>query len=94
MYSFLMKPGVVDVNPIGHTVAAIKPEENYSFFTYKKNTPTTVEYRGTPYPIQKGTRFGVRPSSNGKFIRLIFKDEPNRVFTITLDQANKLAKSV
>jgi len=78
MYSFL--------------IARIKPEEAYDFFTYKGKEPVTVEFRGKPIQIAKGTRFGVRPSSNGKHIRLIFPSDPNRVMTIDRAVAEKLAK--
>lgn len=101
MYSFLMPaPGTVDRNPISHTStggleeARIKGEDEYEFFTYKSSKPITVEFRGKPITISKGTEFGVRPSSNKKFIRLIFPNDKTRVITITPEQANQLAKGV
>jgi hypothetical protein len=69
-------------------------EERYQFFTYKGPKPVPVDFRGTPYQIMKGMRFGVRPSSNGKSIRLIFPENHTRVFTIDLPTAQKLAKHV
>ena len=81
MYSFLVESRVL-------------PEKDYQFFDYKGNKPGTIEYRGKPVEIKKGTRFGVRPSTNGKSIRLIFPKEPTRVFTISLDVAKQLAKGL
>ena len=81
MYSFLI-------------VAKIKPEDAYEWFTYRGKKPVNLEFRGKPVPIQNGQRFGVRPSSNKKFIRLVLPDEVTKVITITLDQAQALAKGV
>lgn len=80
MYSFL--------------VAAIKPASAYEFFTYKGKKPVTVMFRGKEVKIGNGTRFGVRPSSNGKHIRLVFENDPNRVITLTSEQAKELARGV
>jgi len=81
MYSYLVE-------------ALVKPETNYEFFTYSGKSPVEVSFRGKPYAIGKGVRFGVRKSTNGKSIRLIFPNEPTRVFTIDLPTAQKLAKGV
>jgi hypothetical protein len=88
MYSFLIQstPAVIQ--------ARILPEGTYDWFTYKGNKPVPLNFRGKEVLVEKGMKFGVRPSSNGKNIRLIFKDDPNRVFTISQEQANKLAKKV
>jgi hypothetical protein len=102
MYSFLMPgPGTVDKNPISHTVhnsvkeeARIKGEDEYEFFTFKAKEPVEIEFRGKPVTISKGTKFGVRPSSNGKNIRLIFPNDKTRVMTLSPEQAQKLAKGV
>lgn len=100
MYSFLATPGIVDRNPMPHTVnnsveeAAIKPSENYQWFTYKKSKPVVVEFRGKQITISKGTKFGVRPSANGKDIRLIFPQDETRVITLTREQAEQLGKGV
>lgn len=85
MYSFLISKPVV---------AAIKPETSYEWFKYKGARPVVLNFRGKDVPVEKGARFGVRPSSTGKDIRLIFKDDPTRVFTLTKQQADKLAKGV
>jgi hypothetical protein len=69
-------------------------EDRYEFFTYQGKTPVEVTFRGNPVTLSKGTRFGVRPSSSGKFIRLIFPEQPTRVFTIDPATAAKLAKGV
>lgn len=75
-------------------VARVKPAADYDFFVFNGKVPVVVEYRGVPYEVTRGQRFGVRPSSNKKQIRMIFENEPSRVFTITLDTARKLAKHV
>lgn len=74
--------------------AAPKGEEAYQFFTYRGQKPVALPFRGQTYQVMKGMRFGVRPSSNGKFIRLIFPENKNRVFTIDLPTAKSLAKGV
>ena len=75
---------------------AIKPEENYEFFVYTGKEPVVVEFRGKPMQIKKGDRFGVRKSSNGKQIRLVIPSWGGltKVITLTLEQAQKLAKKV
>jgi hypothetical protein len=83
MYSFMITESQLE--------ARIKPESDYAFFTYQ-GPAMTVEFRGHPIPISKGDRFGVRPSSNGKFIRLVFPNDPTRVITIDQAEAAKLAK--
>lgn len=70
------------------------PENSYDFYTYVGNRPTTVNFRGKEILITEGMRFGVRPSTNGKHIRLIFSQDPNRVITLDLETANKLARNV
>ena len=72
----------------------IKPESDYEFFTYNGAKPVAVDFRGKPVTINKGTRFGVRPSSNGKHIRLVFPSDPTRVMTIDMETAETLAKGV
>lgn len=81
MYSFLLESRVL-------------PAADYEFFTYTGRNKVEVSFRGKPIEISKGTRFGVRPSTNGKSIRLIFPDEATKVITIDLDTAKKLAKGV
>lgn len=79
MYAFLLK-------------AAVLPEAAYDFFTYEGSKPVTVEFRGKPIVINKGVRFGVRPSTSGKHIRMVFPSDPTRVLTIDGDTAAKLSK--
>lgn len=81
MYSFLIESRVL-------------PEKDYQFFEYQGAKPVVIQFRGKPVEIAKGTRYGVRPSTNGKSIRLIFPKEPTRVFTIDLETAQKLAKGI
>jgi hypothetical protein len=81
MYSFLLE-------------AAPKGEEAYDWFVYKKGPTIALDFRGSPREITKGTKFGVRPSSNGKFVRLVFPGDVNRVITVPYEVAQKLAKGV
>lgn len=80
MYSFL--------------VARIKPEADYQWFVYKGKKPVALNFRGKPVMLEQGQRFGVRPSTSERDIRLVFKDQPTRVFTLTMKQAQDLAKGV
>lgn len=80
MYSFLLESRVL-------------PEQSYDFFIYQ-GRPVDVDFRGRTITIDKGTKFGVRPSSNGKQIRLIFPKDPTRVITIDQETAKKLARGV
>lgn len=81
MYSFLV------------VQSRIKPAEDYDFFTYD-GPKMNLDFRGRPVTITKGTRFGVRKSSSQKAIRLVLGDDVNRVFTIDLPTAKKLAKHI
>lgn len=45
MYSFLVKSTAVE--------AAIKGEENYDFFVYKKRKPVEINYRGKPVLVER-----------------------------------------
>lgn len=85
MYSFLIQSKVE---------ASVKPESNYDWFIYKGKRPVVLNFRGHDVNVEKGQKFGVRKSANGKQIRLIFPKDPTRVFTLTSDQANQLAKGV
>lgn len=77
-----------------YSCAAIKPNASYEWFTFKGKTPVELDFRGKPVSISKGTKFGVRKSTNGKFIRLVLGDDVNRVLTVNLEQAKALAKGV
>jgi len=74
-------------------VARIKGEDEYDFFTYK-GKPIDVPFRGITRTLEKGQRFGVRKSSNGKQIRLVFEGDLTRVMTIDLATAQKIAKGI
>lgn len=74
-------------------VARIKPEENYDWFTYKGRA-LEIPFRGITRTLDKGQEFGVRRSSSGKQIRMIFKGDPTRVMTLDLDLAKKVAKGI
>lgn len=85
MYSFLLQ-GAIEARP--------RPEEAYTFFTFNGARPVVVNFRGKDISIKNGQRFGVRPSRNGKHIRLIFPSDPTRVITIDESTANRLARGV
>jgi hypothetical protein len=80
MYSFLL--------------AKVKESHDYQWFTYYGDRAVKLEYRGREVVINKHSKFGVRPSTNGKFIRLILPNDHTRVITITLSQAKRLANQV
>ncbi len=86
MYSFLLAAHTVTARP--------RPEEAYEFFTYNGASAVAVSFRGRDIKINKGDRFGVRPSRNGKFVRLVFPNDPNRVITVDQATAERLAKGV
>ena len=71
--------------------ARIKGEDEYDWFSYT-GPIIMLPFRGIDIPLAKGEKFGVRKSSNGKQIRLVMGDDLNRVFTITLEQAQAIAK--
>jgi len=85
MYKFLA---------VNRILSVIKPDSSYEWFTYKGRRPIDVEFRGKTISIKKGQRFGVRKSANKKQIRMVLEDQANRVITLSLDQAQKLAKGV
>ena len=74
-------------------VARVKGEDEYEFFTYK-GAPLDIPFRGITRPLAKGQRFGVRKSSSGKQIRMIFEGDPTRVMTLELKLAQKIAKGI
>jgi hypothetical protein len=81
MYSFLI-------------TSRIKSGDEYDWYVYKGNKPVKVEFRGKSIKIEEGQKFGVRPSSSGKEIRLVFPNDLTRVITIDLATANKLANGI
>lgn len=74
-------------------VARIKDESEYDTFTYT-GKPIEIPFRGITRTLEKGQRFGVRKSSNGKQIRMIFKGDPTRVMTLDLPLAKRIARFV
>ncbi len=74
--------------------AAPKSAEHYQYFVFKGAKAIELPYRGIGVPLEPGQRFGVRKSRDGKQIRLIMDDEVNRVFTLPLSVAQKIAKTV
>ncbi|QDH83642.1 hypothetical protein [Achromobacter phage Motura] len=92
MYSFCVQ-SVQRLHAQVQVQARIKDEDEYDWFRYT-GPATELDFRGKPEALSKGAVFGVRPSSNGKHIRLVFKDKPTRVFTLPMDQAQRIAKHV
>lgn len=74
-------------------VARIKGADEYDFFVYK-GKPMEIPFRGITRTLEKGQRFGVRKSSNGKQIRLVFDQDLTRVCTIDLKTAQRIAKNI
>src|SRR4051812_44460907 len=71
--------------------AVIKDESHYSWYRYTSNKPMHVDFRGKPVTLKQGEIFGLRPSSNGKSIRLVVKSlGVNRVITIDEDERKSL----
>jgi hypothetical protein len=73
--------------------SAIKPAASYTWFIYT-GRQIQLPYRGIEVPLEKGQKIGVRKSADGKKIRLVMDDEVNRVFTLDLTTAQKIAKFV
>lgn len=94
MYSFLVQSNNVAARLAATVEAKIQPKSKYQWFTYDGSKPVQLDFRGKPVTIETGDRFGVRPSANGKFIRLIRPGEETKVHTISIDQAKKLAKGI
>ena len=77
-------------------LAAPLPLQAYDWFMYTRREPYVLFYREDKggARITKGTIFGVRPSTDGKQIRLILKESvPNKVFTLSRDDAKRLARN-
>lgn len=74
-----------------YLVARIKGEGEYTWFKYK-GPLVMLPFRGISVGLAAGEVFGVRPSSDGKHIRLVLQGDINRVFTIDLELAHTLAK--
>ncbi len=74
--------------------ARIKGADEYQWLRHQGGKLTLQTSKG-PLVIDKNEVYGVRPSSNGKHIRLVQAEDHgiNKVMTITLDDAKKLAKT-
>lgn len=75
-------------------LARVLPKADYDWFVYDGKKPVGLDFRGKEVIVDKGTRFGVRKSTSGKNIRLVLGDDVNKVFTITLDVAKRLAQNI
>lgn len=73
--------------------AGPKGADAYHWFTYSGKT-IELQFRGIEVPLIRGQRFGVRKSGNNKHIRLVLEGDLNRVMTIDLPTAKRIAKSV
>lgn len=94
MYSLLIaRSSYADDTALIQT-ARIKPTADYDMFTYNGKRPIALDFRGKEVMLERGMRFGVRKSADGKKIRLILDSDANRVFTISLDTAKQLAKNI
>jgi hypothetical protein len=74
-------------------VARIKSEDEYDWLQYK-GKPLEIPFRGITRTLETGQKIGVRKSSNGKQIRMVFDGDLNRVMTLDLALARSIAKNV
>lgn len=79
----------------------IKPADDYQWYVYTSDRPTSIKRASSMYTFVKDVEFGVRPSTDGKKIRLIFRATgENKVFTIDSDdydviiRRSKFAKKI
>lgn len=72
--------------------AAPKGFESYSWFKFTGEKPLSMTSQGgSKLVLKKGSKFGVRDSSNKKFIRMVGEETgPNKVFTLPFDEVNVL----
>lgn len=73
--------------------AAIFGAEKYDWLRYNGKT-IEIPFRGVTRTLEPGQKIGVRPSTNGKQIRMVFENDLNRVMTLDLPLARKIAKTV
>lgn len=73
-------------------VARIKGEDEYDWLVYTGKA-LEIPFRGITRTLNKGQVFGVRRSSSGKQIRLVFENDLTRVSTIKLDLAQRIGRS-
>ena len=97
MFKYLLASRLVDTNLTASkkkVESRIKGADEYDFFTYKGKTPVEFDNRGRSLMLKTGDRFGVRPSSNGKEIRIVKEGQLTKVVTITYEEAKKLARRI
>ena len=74
-------------------LGAPKQADAYDWFTFTGTKVSFTSKKGQTEVLKKGDQFGVRLSSNKRFIRLVFgRLGPTKVFTIYIDAAKYLAK--
>jgi len=71
----------------------IKGEDEYEWFRYL-GKPIEIPFRGITRTLETDQKIGVRKSSNGKQIRMVFDGDINRVMTLDLALAKKIASKV
>ncbi len=75
-------------------VALVKGTDAYDWFVYMGKPLDMRSRLGTSFRLEKGDRFGVRKSANGKSIRFVAEElGVSKVFTLDMDIANQLAKN-
>ena len=98
MYSFLLSPTsstpASRLQAEASLLARIKGDDEYKWFRYNSRKVVTVYFRGKPIEITRGTKFGIRPSSNGKTTRLVFPGDLTRVITVDLPTVEALSVAV
>ena len=75
------------ISSIDTTAFGPKDNTSYSWFSYTGDRALTLKSQGgSTLVLNKGDKFGTRPSGNGKFIRLIGeKTGVTKVFTLAFD---------
>lgn len=73
--------------------ARIKGDDEYDWLKYT-GKPLEIPFRGITRTLNTNQKIGVRKSSNGKQIRMVFDGDLTRVMTLDLALAKKIAKSV
>jgi hypothetical protein len=82
------------MNSSSQTVARIKTEGEYQWFTFTGKNLDAGNDKGRTLSLANGDNFGARKSSNGKQIRLVTeKGGVNKVFTCDADLATYIAKN-
>jgi hypothetical protein len=82
MYSFLISPEI--------RARAVASADEYDWLTYSKAAPLRVNAN---LSLHSGSKFGVRPcAADPSTVKLVLHGNLDRVFTISMEAATKIAK--